>query len=75
MKTELIIPADRFNFRGKWNRIIKDDACVFSLSNWMNGDSIKSHKEDLQRSRAWGKIKCSVSDTLDGEKKKMGKCK
>lgn len=52
MKKELIMPADRLDFSGKWNGMIKDNTYVFSLSNWMNGDATKSDREDLQRSRA-----------------------
>lgn len=62
LKKELIMPADRLDFSSKWNGMIKDNTYVFSLSNWMNGDATKSDREDLQRSRAWGKIEFSVSD-------------
>lgn len=41
LKMELTTPADRFNFRGEWNRIIKNDTYAFSLSNWMNIGAIR----------------------------------
>lgn len=61
---ELILPADWFNFRGEQNRIMKDAIYAFSLSSWINGDPIKSDREGLPVSRPWGKIKCSVSNTV-----------
>lgn len=44
MKVELIIPVDGFDFRDKWNSIIKNDTHVFSLNNWVNDDTINSGK-------------------------------